>query len=407
MTEHDVIVVGGGISGLTFAFESARAGRSTLVLERSERIGGCLSTHRTRSGYWFELGGHTCYNSYVGLAGMLDACGMRPAVIPQGPTRLRFFDGDALVPGSNLTALLRLLRWGEVLGSLPRAVTAKKDGQTVQDYYSRLVGRRNYRAVLGPMLSAVPSQRADGLPADLLFKSRAGRRKDLPGNFTVKNGLQAVPEALARQPRIEVALGEAAVRVETQGDRYCVTTGSGRRCTAGILAVATPPSVAGSLLGGVAPGLAAQAARVGEALVETFGFAVRADRVKLPVSSFIVPLDDAFHSMVTRDSVPDPDWRGFALHFKPGHSRDEKVRRATALLGISPSDLEEPVEQGRVLPSPAPGHGAVVAEIDRLCAGGRLCLTGNWFAGLSIEDCVQRSRQEWGRIAALTGSPTG
>ena len=46
---------------------------------------------------------------------------------------------------------------------------------------------------------------------------------------------------------------------------------------------------------------------------------------------------------------------------------------------------------------------AVVAAIGRLSAGKRLCVLGNWFAGLSIEDCVDRSRREWERVAALAG----
>ena len=264
MADHDVIVIGGGISGLSFAFESARSGRSTLVLERAERVGGCLCTHRGPAGYWFELGAHTCYNSYGGLAEILDACGMRDEVVARGATRLRFLDGDTLVPGANLAVLLRLFSWSELLGSLPRALTAKKDGETVYSYYSRLVGRRNYKDVLGPMLSAVPSQCADGFPADMLFKSRSDRRKDFPRDFTIKNGLQAVAEGIARLPQIEVALGQAVLGVEPQGDRYAVTIEGGERHVARIVAVATPPSAASMLLRGAAPELAKQLARVKE-----------------------------------------------------------------------------------------------------------------------------------------------
>ena len=131
MAEHDVIVIGGGISGLTFAFESAGSGRSTLILERARRVGGCLSTHRGPAGYWFELGAHTCYNSYVGLVDVLEGCGLRGEVVARAPTKLRFLDGDRLVPGANLWALLRLLAWGEALRSLPRAFGARKEGATV------------------------------------------------------------------------------------------------------------------------------------------------------------------------------------------------------------------------------------------------------------------------------------
>jgi UDP-galactopyranose mutase len=97
--------------------------------------------------------------------------------------------------------------------------------------------------------------------------------------------------------------------------------------------------------------------------------------------------------------VPDPDWRAFSFHFRPGLDPEEKRARATRLLGLSKDDLEEAVEKRTVLPSPALGHEAIVAQIDRLSAGKRLAVLGNWFAGLSIEDCVDRSRTEWARVA--------
>ena len=95
-----------------------------------------------------------------------------------------------------------------------------------------------------------------------------------------------------------------------------------------------------------------------------------------------------------------PDWRAFSFHFKPGLSRDARIERATRLLGLAPADLEELVERRGVLPSPTLGHEEVLREVDRLTAGTRLSLLGNWFAGLAIEDCVERSCSEWRRLQA-------
>ena len=400
MSTHDVIVVGGGISGLTFAFESARAGRSVLVLERAEQPGGCLSTHRTSNGYWFELGAHTCYNSYVGFTKLIEECGLRGEVQQRAKTHLRFLDGDRLVPGSNLGVLLRLFSWPEAALSLPRMLGAKKDGRTVEEFYGRIVGKRNYAKVLGPMLSAVPSQSADAFPAGMLFKMRDTRRKDFPRSFTLRGGLQSVTDALARQPGLRVATGRTAVSLAANGSGWTVVTDDGERHEAGVVAVATPPSASAAILGGAAPEISAQASRVKDTVVETLSFAVRVSKVNLPVSTFLVPRTDVFHSAVTRDSVPDPDWRSFAFHFKPGLTQEARVARVTRLLGLERSDLEDLVEKRTVLPSPALGHEKIVAEIDRLSARLRLCVLGNWFAGLSIEDCVDRSRSEWERVAA-------
>ncbi len=399
MSKHDVVVVGGGISGLTFAHEAARAGRKVLVLEKAERPGGCLSTHRTAGGYWFELGAHTCYNSYVGFTELIESCGLRAEVLRRAKTHLRFLDGDRLVPGSNLGVLLRLFSWPEAAVSLPRMLGAKKEGKTVAEFYGRIVGKRNYARVLGPMLSAVPSQRADDFPAGMLFKMRDTRRKDFPRSFSLKGGLQAATDVLAKQHGIEVATGRTAASLSANGTGWAVLADDGERHEAEVFAVATPPSAAAAVLGGAAPELAAQVSRVKDTVLETLAFAVRSSKVsRIPVSMFLVPKSDVFHSAVTRDSIPDPEWRSFSFHFKPGLSPEERLARVTKLLGLRREDLEEPVEKRTVLPSPALGHESIVAEIDRLSAGKRLAVLGNWFAGLSIEDCVDRSRQEWKRV---------
>jgi protoporphyrinogen/coproporphyrinogen III oxidase len=400
MEYKDVIVVGAGVSGLAFAYHAADAGREPLVLEGAPRAGGCLDTRRLESGYWFEMGAHTCYNSYGGLIEIIEGSGLADRVLPRGAARKAFGllrDGSVTTMGP-LSVFLQFDPW-EIR---PHRYFSPKRGQTTYAWYSRLVGKRNYNAVLGPFLAAVPSQSADAFPASgpgSLFKKRP-RRKDVPRSFTLQGGLGSVIDAVAMRPGVKLRTGVMAREVRRSGDAYEVVTSAGESLAAREVALAVPPSMAAALLRGIQPELAAQLSRVGMASVETVGVVVPRERIRLPDVAFLVPLDDVFHSAVTRDTVPDARFRAFAFHFKPGHGREEKMARIAEVLGVGRGDLAQVEEKTTVLPSPALGHDAVVREIDRLLEGSSLALTGNYFAGLAIEDCVLRSRAEWRRIAS-------
>jgi oxygen-dependent protoporphyrinogen oxidase len=400
----DVIVVGGGVSGLSFAFHAARAGRSVLVVEQDERIGGCVDTRTSPDGFWLELGAHTCYNSYGAFIELLDGTGLLGELQPRGKPVMRFAEDGAILPGKNLGGLLRRMSLWELARSLPRVIGASPEGRTVASHYGRIVGAGNYERVLGPMLSAVPSQRADGFPADMLFKKRP-RRKDVLRSFTLKGGLGSLAERIRRLPGVTITTGRGATAIERDGAGFAVVLGDGERLRAELVAIATPPRTAARLLAQIVPDAAGKVGEIGEASVETIGIVARADKVeRVPYATFVIPIGarrDIFHSVVTRDIVADPTWRGFAFHFQPGHGEDDKLARITGLLGVARGDIAHRVERRTVLPSPVLGHRDVVAGLDAALAPHRIAVTGNWFAGLSIEDCVIRSRAEWQRV----GSP--
>lgn len=402
MATPDVIVVGGGVSGLSLAWMAARAGKRVLVLEREGRVGGCLHTHRTPDGYWHEMGAHATYNSYGTFLDLVVGTGVAGKIVPRGPARATFGllrNGEIawLTPPK---VLLRL-SWLEAALHLPFGAFARKEGETVYSYYSRLLGRRNYDRVLAPFFAAVPSQKADGFPVSgpgSLFKKRP-RRKEFPRGFSIKGGLQTVCEAVAAFPGVTVETGAAAARIARKGSGFAVTTADGRTLEAPLAAVAAPPDVAAALLHDDFHELAMAIARVRTVAVESMGVVLPRARCWMPECAFVVPVDDVFFSCVTRDPVPDPERRGFAFHFRPGLSRDEKLARMSEVLRVPREELGTPAEQRLTLPAPALGHAEIVRDVDAALAGLALAVTGNYFGGLAIEDCVLRSSSEWKRLA--------
>jgi oxygen-dependent protoporphyrinogen oxidase len=404
MESRDVIVVGGGISGLALAWHATRVGKKALVLEGGERVGGCLDSRRTASGYWYEMGAHTCYNSYGGFLELIEGIGLRDRIIPRGEARKRFAflrDGDLDMLGP-ISVLWRFDK-AELLRNALRGLRAPKEGATTAGWYGGVVGKRNYSRILAPFLSAVPSQDVDAFPAagpGSLFKKRE-RRKDVLRSFTIEGGLGTVASELAAQPGIEVVTRAVVREVRRRAAGFEVRLVDGRSFETPLLSVAVPPAMASALLRADFPELAAELARLKMAATDSMGVVVRRDRLKLPEMAFLVPADDMFWSAVTRDPVPDPERRAFAFHFRTGKTDAEKRARISQILGVPESEFEEVSQRMTMLPSPVIGHDRVVAELDRMLAGHRLALTGNYFEGLAIEDCVLRSRAEWSRIAAI------
>jgi UDP-galactopyranose mutase len=406
----DVLVIGAGISGLAFALKAAQAGKRVTVLERGARLGGSLHTERAPSGYWFELGAHTTYNSYGGFLDLAIAAGAVPAMRERGPARAVIgFLRDGLYKWLTPPKVLLQLNWLEAALHAPRALFASAEGKTVGERFSALVGEGNYRRVLGPFLSAVPSQKVDGFPAagpGSLFKKRP-RRKEFLRSFGFDGGLQVVCDGVARVPGLTVARGAkvgllAPVPV-AEGGGLRASCEDGRSFAARIVAIASGPDDATALLRASFPAVAAATGAIATAEVDSVGVVLPREKAWMPPCAFLVPAEDSFFSCVTRDPFPDEKERAFAFHFRPGLTRAARLSRICEVLRVTEADFSHLSEKRITLPSPALDHAAKITAIDAALAraqgSGLLALTGNYFEGLAIEDCVQRSFSEWARVS--------
>jgi oxygen-dependent protoporphyrinogen oxidase len=401
---RSVLVLGGGISGLSFAWHAARAGHRPIVLEAGPRVGGCLDSRR-HDGFWFELGAHTLYNSYRAMLEIAQGCATPPTIVARTDARTRFgrLHAGALTTMGPLSVFKQFRFW-QLAGHAPRALFARKAGRTTREHWSRVVGADNYQQVLAPFLSAVPSQAVDDFPAEgpgSLFKKRP-RDKSVIKSFTFDGGVGALCQAIAGE--VEVRTDAAATALAPIAGGHRVTLADGRHLEAATVAIATDPATAARLLAPHHAALATPLAAIRMVELDSLAVVVARDASPLPELAFVVPTDDVFWSAVTRDPVPDPTRRAFTFHFKPGTERATRLARVAEVLGVAPTAFAHVVERRAVLPSPARDHAATVAAIDAAIPAG-LALTGNYFAGLAIEDCVARSKAEWARVAGAAAPP--
>jgi protoporphyrinogen oxidase len=97
--------------------------------------------------------------------------------------------------------------------------------------------------------------------------------------------------------------------------------------------------------------------------------------------------------------VPHPGLRGFTFHFRPQRlDRAAKLDAIARALGSAASDFVGVREKTNRLPAVGLSHLGPIDEIDRLLAGSRLAIAGNFWNGLSIGDCAERAAREGQRL---------
>jgi oxygen-dependent protoporphyrinogen oxidase len=387
MHNPDIIVLGAGISGLSYAWKAARAGRKVLVLEQRERAGGCIYSYRYDDGYWYELGAHTVYNSYSELLNIVQETGLADRLVQRGPSRAHFgLLKNGIIDWLTPPRILRRFNWFEATLHAPVGFFRSKRDRTLKQYYSGFLGPRNFRRILSPFFAAVPSQCADAFPADgpgSLFKKRI-RRKEFPRSFGFPGGLQSICDAVLTHPDIEIRTGCSATGLSPDAEGFEVHVKEGDTLHAPGLAIAVSHQEA--------------VCRIETAKLESLGTRIPRDKCLLPECAFIVPVDDIFFSAVSRDPFPDPDWRAFAFHFRSGTPQQQKIDRICSLLQIPISDIDVLAGQNLTLPAPRTHHSATVAAIEQNLEKTGFALLGNYFSGLAIEDCIARACSEWRRL---------
>ncbi|MCB0363709.1 MAG: FAD-dependent oxidoreductase, partial [Bdellovibrionales bacterium] len=213
-----VIVIGGGISGLSSAVALADAGFSVKLFEKRNSLGGLIGTRRSTYGL-AEAAANGIYNSIsvekfcrrlgVPLKGTLSSARARyifvggkarkwPIILPMSESLrfffklgfYRFFNRQKLVPQTN---------------------------QRVSDWADKYFGGRVAHDVLSPILQGVYAAEAKDLSASLLLKGffenkRRERKPTLRGTVAPLGGMGELIEALERaayESNVDIIEGKA------------------------------------------------------------------------------------------------------------------------------------------------------------------------------------------------------
>lgn len=395
---YDCIIIGGGISGISFAHKLSRLGKKILILEKEQQAGGQIQTYTTAThpGFWVETGSHTCYNSYTHLLSVVLEAGLQDQLLPLGKGSYVLSTEKGIKSMFSQISCLSLMIRGM------RIFFASKEGKSVREYFRPVVGKKNYDTLFSKMFRAVICQKADDYPATFFLKKRKERLKEMPRKFSFKGGLSSMINAIIAQDKLPVLTNTEVTGITRNAGMYQLRTAKGELLQARDIAIATNPQTSAQILEDIAPEIGRQLKTIPLSYSETLTVVIEKNKLGLQPVAGIISIADEFMSAVSRDLVEHPHLRSFSFHFlNDGKSREEQLALACRVLNIQDKDILSHTSTTHILPSPHKEHAAIIEQIDAVRSDNHLFLLGNYYYGLSLEDCVHRSTDEFERYKRL------
>ncbi|MCF6765381.1 FAD-dependent oxidoreductase [Thiotrichales bacterium 19S3-7] len=388
---YDTIIIGAGISGLGCAYYHSKQGEAVLVLEKETHVGGlCHSAYlNQQKEFWLEMGAHTLYNSYEYVIEIIEALNLQNQLVKRQKLPFRIYHQGYL---HSLFRYLNPISFSYGMMQLP---FKNKTNQSVESFYGKLFGRGNYKRVLKDCFSAVLSQNADEFPAEFLFNKKK-RNKDYPRSFSLINGISSLFDELITHKRFITKLNHAVIEINKNNKYWQVLTNQGVFDAKHVI-IATDVRTAGNLAFSVMPKLSERLNEIKLSSIDSVGVMFhRKDLLHFKeLAGLIGKGDSPFYSMISRDVIPDSNYRGFVFHFKKDALKPigEHLAYICQLLEVNQSAIVRSFSKENQIPILTVEHKMRLQQIAQLLQGSSLALTGNYFRRLALEDCLAHSAQ--------------
>ncbi len=446
----DAAIIGGGISGLSAAYELKVRGFEIKVLERQNRCGGVAVSEKS-GGFLIEHGPSSISTSVGGVEGFsrqlgLDAqkCGLKADVryrylikdgqpCPISTSPLGFFTSSYLSPLAKINLLLEFFR-------------ARGDAanESVAQFCNRRFGAEFTRMVIEPLVTGLYGARAGdvalkaafpalermerqygSLIAAVIAKKASGRKMPAKRLFSWQNGIASLPDALASVLSASVYTGVAIRRITKSAEGFSIDMGAAGRLRARSVIIAVQPHAAGALLGDMDKEAAGALFDIPAPPISIVYLGYSQEKVahELAGIGYLTPESEGrtasgvlFPSSMFAARAPEGH---VALSVYIGGSRapDAAVLPRRDLIALAREEVGdmlgasgEPVmarirQWPRGLPQMSTGHNQRLGVLKG--AGERhegLFFTGNYFSGPGISYCINNARIAAAKTAEYLGA---
>lgn len=401
MADVDVVVVGAGLAGLTAARQLVEAGKSVLVLEARNRVGGRTEGALLDNGIAVELGGQWIGPTHTELLALVSELELETfltydtgdALTHRDGALVRYADETFGLPEESLLALGGML---EAIGELAESINvtapwmsqdaANLDRLTLDSW---LTGQTDdevalkFMRLLVPALFSAETSEMSLLHFLFYLKSNAGLDSLVATTggaqeARVIGGTHLISERMAQQLAERVQLNSIVTSIDCQADQVRVSY-IGGEVTCKDAVVALPPTLAGRLR--YRPALPSlrdaltQQIPAGSVIKFQVAYSEPFWR-KEDLSGFALSMDDPFN--VVLDNSPPDGSCGVLVGFLEGHfARTAAILTPEERAAMVVNSLVKYFGEQAAHPIQVLERDWMAEEFTRGCYGGRLA-PGVW-----------------------------
>ncbi|MFN0158811.1 MAG: protoporphyrinogen oxidase [Bacteroidota bacterium] len=437
-----VVIIGGGISGLSVAWQLYKAGINVTVLEKRSAVGGTMQTIHD-DGWLVETGPNSALETTPLFRQMCDDLGIESERLyanDRAKKRYILRDGRLQSLPTSPLAFLRSSLWsfnGKLRLLKEPFVGRASVEESIADFVERRLGREFLDYAINPFVAGVyagdPKQlsirsafpklyaleeKYGGLIKGMIKgrrerKKRAEKAKDRAEMFSFVKGMQMFPEAIARHLGDSVLTGIEVKRISPNKDTtfhlHVISGEKEELMTADAVVMTVPAMIAAKLVAPLSESVARGLESIYYPPVTEVFLGFRETQIGMPLDGFgfLVPEVERRNILGTIWSsslFPGRAPSGFAaLTTFVGGARqpglcglDDRQVVSTVLEELrSIMRIEgEPVYRkitrwDRAIPQYNLGHHHIIENIERFeAATPGLFLGGNYRGGISVGDCV-------------------